>query len=167
MKIGELAARAGCDVQTVRFYEREGLLEESAREPSGYRRYEKPHLTQLSLVRHLRSFDIPLPEVRLLLVHAAEPEASCTQVDSARRAHQLGAAARAGAPVAGEATRCPAQDLRWRCVQSLRDPAVLYVGCEGASVRDSIGDRLACRGMTWTLVRSSPTVTEAPGTRRR
>jgi len=87
MKIGELAARAGCDVQTVRFYEREGLLEQPAREPSGYRRYEKRHLTQLSLVRHLRSFDIPLPEVRLLLVHAAEPAASCTQVDNLLDGH--------------------------------------------------------------------------------
>ena len=40
MKIGELAAQAGCDVQTVRFYEREGLLEEPRREASGYRRYD-------------------------------------------------------------------------------------------------------------------------------
>src|SRR5205085_7381917 len=39
MKIGELAARASCDVQTVRFYEREGLLEAPERESSGYRRY--------------------------------------------------------------------------------------------------------------------------------
>ena len=58
MKIGELASRAGCDVQTVRFYEREGLLEAPAREPSGYRRYEDRHLTQLNFVRHLRSLNI-------------------------------------------------------------------------------------------------------------
>jgi len=38
LKFGELAAQAGCDVQTVRFYEREGLLEEPDREASGYRR---------------------------------------------------------------------------------------------------------------------------------
>lgn len=87
MKIGELAARAGCDVQTVRFYEREGLLEEPAREPSGYRRYEERHLTQLSFVRHLRSLDIPLPEVRQLLAFAAEPEASCTQVNDLLDGH--------------------------------------------------------------------------------
>jgi DNA-binding transcriptional MerR regulator len=40
MRIGELAQRAECDVQTVRFYEREGLLEEPRRESSGYRNYD-------------------------------------------------------------------------------------------------------------------------------
>jgi Cd(II)/Pb(II)-responsive transcriptional regulator len=87
MKIGELAARAGCDVQTVRFYEREGLLEEPAREPSGYRRYEERHLTQLIFVRHLRSLDIPLPEVRQLLDYAAAPEQSCAQVNELLDGH--------------------------------------------------------------------------------
>lgn len=87
MKIGELATRAGCDVQTVRFYEREGLLEAPAREPSGYRRYEDRHLTQLSFVRHLRSLDIPLAEVRQLLDYAAEPDQSCAQVNGLLDGH--------------------------------------------------------------------------------
>jgi DNA-binding transcriptional MerR regulator len=47
VKIGELAAQSGCDVQTVRFYEREGLLEEPAREASGYRSYAERHLKRL------------------------------------------------------------------------------------------------------------------------
>ena len=87
MKIGELAARAGCDVQTVRFYEREGLLEAPAREPSGYRRYEDRHLAQLSFVRHLRSLDIPLAEVRQLLAFAARPDQSCAQVNGLLDGH--------------------------------------------------------------------------------
>lgn len=87
MKIGELASRADCGVQTVRFYEREGLLEAPAREPSGYRRYQERHLTQLSFVRHLRSLDIPLPEVRQLLAFAAEPDKSCAQVDDLLDGH--------------------------------------------------------------------------------
>ena len=81
MKIGELAARAGCEVQTVRFYEREGLLEEPAREASGYRRYAQRHLTRLNFIRHCRSLDIPLPEVRRLLDFAAAPDQSCAQVN--------------------------------------------------------------------------------------
>lgn len=81
MKIGELATRAGCDVQTVRFYEREGLLEQPPRDASGYRRYEDRHLTQLGFVRRLRALDIPLSEVRQLLHYAAEPERSCAQVN--------------------------------------------------------------------------------------
>lgn len=81
MKIGELARRAACDVQTVRFYEREGLLEEPSREASGYRRYEERHLTRLNFIRHCRSLDIPLPEVRQLLDLAASPDRSCGQVN--------------------------------------------------------------------------------------
>jgi Cd(II)/Pb(II)-responsive transcriptional regulator len=81
MKIGELAAQAACDVQTVRFYEREGLLEEPKREASGYRSYEHRHLTRLNFIRHCRSLDISLPEIKQLLDFAARPEISCGQVD--------------------------------------------------------------------------------------
>lgn len=87
MKIGELATRAGCDVQTVRFYEREGLLEEPAREASGYRRYAERHLTRLNFIRHCRSLDIPLPEVRQLLTFAAAPDQSCAQVNDLLDGH--------------------------------------------------------------------------------
>lgn len=81
MKIGELAAAAACDVQTVRFYEREGLLEEPARTTSGYRMYDERHLTRLNFIRHCRSLDIPLSEVRQLLEFAAAPEQSCKEVN--------------------------------------------------------------------------------------
>lgn len=81
MKIGELATRAGCDVQTVRFYEREGLLAEPAREASGYRRYDGGHLQRVQFIRHRRSLDIPLSEVRQLLDFAAAPEQSCAQMN--------------------------------------------------------------------------------------
>jgi len=82
MKIGELAQKAGCDVQTVRFYEREGLLEAPEREPSGYRRYADRHLERLQFIRHCRSLDIPLPEIRQLLEFAAAPEQTCAHVDA-------------------------------------------------------------------------------------
>ena len=90
MRIGELAGRAGCDVQTVRFYEREGLLEEPVREASGYRRYDDRHLSRLNFIRHCRSLDIPLPEVRRLLDFAAQPAQpgqSCAQVDDLLDGH--------------------------------------------------------------------------------
>src|SRR2546423_14861873 len=76
MKIGELAARAGCDVQTVRFYEREGLLEAPERESSGYRRYAARHLSRLHFIRHCRSLDIPLAAGRPLLAFALAPDQS-------------------------------------------------------------------------------------------
>jgi Cd(II)/Pb(II)-responsive transcriptional regulator len=81
MRIGELAQRAECDVQTVRFYEREGLLEEPRRESSGYRNYDARHLTRLNFIRHCRSLDIPLAEVRQLLDFAQSPSQSCASVN--------------------------------------------------------------------------------------
>jgi Cd(II)/Pb(II)-responsive transcriptional regulator len=82
MRIGEVARQAGCDVQTVRFYEREHLLEAPQREPSGYRRYAERHLQRLQFIRHCRSLDIPLPEIRELLAFAAAPRQACGQVDA-------------------------------------------------------------------------------------
>lgn len=87
MKIGELASKVGCDVQTVRFYEREGLLPAPAREASGYRRYTQEHVTQLSFIRHCRSLDIPLPEVRQLLGFTAAPVESCASVNELLDGH--------------------------------------------------------------------------------
>jgi Cd(II)/Pb(II)-responsive transcriptional regulator len=87
MKIGELAQRAGCEVQTVRFYEREGLLEEPGRTDSGYRSYNEHHLTRLNFIRHCRSLDLPLPEVRQLLEFAAAPQQSCGQVNGLLDGH--------------------------------------------------------------------------------
>ncbi len=76
-----MAARAGCDVQTVRHYEREGLLPEPPREPSGYRNYGAKHLSRLRFVRYCRALDMPLAEVRQLLTFAARPVESCELVD--------------------------------------------------------------------------------------
>ena len=87
MKIGELAAQAGCDVQTVRFYEREALLEEPPRDDSGYRHYDERHVSRLRFIRHLRTLDIPLLEVRQLLEFAASPVQSCEQVNDLLDAH--------------------------------------------------------------------------------
>ena len=87
MRIGELAAQAGCDVQTVRFYEREHLLEEPGRDASGYRSYDERHLGRLNFIRHCRSLDIPLADVRRLLDFTNEPETSCAEVNGLLDTH--------------------------------------------------------------------------------
>jgi Cd(II)/Pb(II)-responsive transcriptional regulator len=87
MKIGELATKAGCDAQTVRYYEREGLLEAPEREASGYRRYADKHLSRLQFIRHCRTLDIPLAEVRQLLDYARTPRQSCHEVDTLLDVH--------------------------------------------------------------------------------
>jgi Cd(II)/Pb(II)-responsive transcriptional regulator len=81
MRIGELARRGDCEVETVRFYEREGLLDAPAREANGYRRYAGEHLAQLNFIRHCRSLGIGLPEVRLLRCFQANPEWACDEVN--------------------------------------------------------------------------------------
>ena len=87
MRIGELAHKAGVDVQTVRYYEREGLLEAPARTGSGYRAYGPAHLERLNFVRHCRSLDMPLAEVKRLLELSGEKGISCDEVNALVRAH--------------------------------------------------------------------------------
>lgn len=87
MKIGELARAAGVDVQTVRYYEKEGLMEPPARTASGYRSYGPDHLERLHFVRHCRSLDMPLADVKRILALACSPAAECGEVDALVRSH--------------------------------------------------------------------------------
>ena len=82
MRIGELAAQAGVDAQTVRYYEREGLLEAPARTTSGYRAYGPRHLERLNFIRHCRSLDIPIVDVRRILSLSRDTHLSCEEVNS-------------------------------------------------------------------------------------
>jgi Cd(II)/Pb(II)-responsive transcriptional regulator len=87
MRIGELARRAGVDVQTVRYYEREGLLDAPARTGSGYRAYGAEHLERLNFVRHCRSLDMPLAEIRRLIELSRQQSISCDEVNALVLAH--------------------------------------------------------------------------------
>lgn len=82
MRIGELARRTGCDVETVRYYEREGLLAAPERESSGYRMYGPAHLESLQFVRHCRSLGMKLAEIRMLLAFRVHPERDCSGVNA-------------------------------------------------------------------------------------
>jgi len=93
MRIGELAQRCECDVETVRFYEREGLIDAPAREGNGYRRYADTHLAQLHFIRHCRSLGMGLQEVRTLRRFQADPDSACGEINQMidgqiRRIHQ-------------------------------------------------------------------------------
>jgi len=81
MKIGELAAKAECDVQTVRYYERTGLLPAPERTHSNYRSYGPRHLERLQFIRRCRSLDMALGEVRVLLSFLEHPEKNCAAVN--------------------------------------------------------------------------------------
>ena len=77
MLIKELAAATGVDTETIRFYEKEGLLPQPARLANGYRSYEPVHLERLSFVRHCRALDIPLAEIKSLLGALDAPQEAC------------------------------------------------------------------------------------------
>jgi Cd(II)/Pb(II)-responsive transcriptional regulator len=87
MKIGELARGAGVDVQTVRYYEREGLLESPSRTVSGYREYGPQHSERLNFIRHCRSLDMPLAEIRRLIGLSGDETVPCDEVDALVRDH--------------------------------------------------------------------------------
>jgi Zn(II)-responsive transcriptional regulator len=65
--IGELAKRAGVNIQTVRFYEREGVLKALGRKESGYRLYNEESLKKLRFIRHAKELGFSLKEINELL----------------------------------------------------------------------------------------------------
>lgn len=87
MRIGELAARTGVEVETIRYYEREGLLAEPARSPAGYRQYRQEHLEALVFIRHCRSLDMSLAEVKTLLDFRHHPERACGEINGLLERH--------------------------------------------------------------------------------
>ena len=82
LKIGELAKRTGCLVETVRYYEREGLLPEPIRSDGNYRLYGNAHVDRLRFIRQYRSLDMTLDETRRLLNLRDAPEESCHEVNT-------------------------------------------------------------------------------------
>lgn len=82
MRIGELAGRAGCPVETVRYYEREGLLPSPGRSAGNYRVYGAEHVERLAFIRRCRSLDMSLPEIRKLLSAIERPDAGCGPVNA-------------------------------------------------------------------------------------
>ena len=80
MKIGELAQRAGVNVETVRYYERKGLLREPPRWESGYRDFPAESLVRLRFIRHAKALGFSLLEIQELLALRMSPQAACRDV---------------------------------------------------------------------------------------
>ncbi len=82
LKIGELAARTDCPVETIRYYEREALLPAPMRSQGNYRLYGHVHVERLQFIRHCRSLDMTLDEVRNLLQLRDAPADNCGEVNA-------------------------------------------------------------------------------------
>jgi len=87
MKIGEMAKQAGLPVETVRYYEKIGLLPAPERDASGYRSYQDRHLDRLRFIRRCRNLDMTQDEIRELIRLAEQPEADCSEVDALLARH--------------------------------------------------------------------------------
>lgn len=87
MKIGELAGATSTKVETVRFYEKIGLLPLPARTPANYRAYSGKHLARLSFIRRARDLGFTLDAVRELLTLSDDKLQSCEAVDRVARVH--------------------------------------------------------------------------------
>ena len=82
MKIGEVAKRSGIGIETIRYYEREGLLQEPERRPSGYRLYHDSTVVRLGYIKQAKELGFTLAEIRELL------ELSFADVDCERIRHK-------------------------------------------------------------------------------
>jgi MerR family transcriptional regulator, mercuric resistance operon regulatory protein len=87
LKIGALSKQADCNIETIRYYERIGLLPLPPRTHGGYRLYGLEHLKRLNFIRRARELGFTLHEVRALLKLADDRSQSCGEVRTLATAH--------------------------------------------------------------------------------
>ena len=80
LRIGEVAGRAGVNVQTLRFYERRGLLPEPPRRASGYREYAPESVRRVRFIKRAQELGFTLAEVEELLRLREDPRIPCREV---------------------------------------------------------------------------------------
>ncbi len=81
MKIGELAQVAQCTVETIRYYEKEGLMAAPSRTSGNFRTYGSEHVERLRFIRNCRALDMSQNEIRTLLNLADGAEQGCGAVN--------------------------------------------------------------------------------------
>ncbi|MFD0846926.1 MerR family transcriptional regulator [Sphingosinicella xenopeptidilytica] len=87
LKIGALGRATGTNVETVRYYERIGLLSKPPRTDGNYRAYGAPDLNRLSFIRRARDLGFSLDQVRALLELSDDKARDCATVDDLARDH--------------------------------------------------------------------------------
>ena len=81
MHIGELGQATGVDIQTIRYYEKRGLLPLPPRASNGYRAYDAAYLDRLAFIRRCRALDMSLARIKQLLDFVVHPEADCGDIN--------------------------------------------------------------------------------------
>jgi DNA-binding transcriptional MerR regulator len=87
LAIGDLARETRTKVETIRWYERDGIMPAPVRSAGGHRLYTRAHRDRLAFIRHARELGFPLEDVRELLRLADDPHRPCDEADAIARAH--------------------------------------------------------------------------------
>lgn len=87
IKIGELAKMTDCQVVTIRYYEKEGLLNEPDRSMGNYRLYGEKDIERLKFIRHCRKHGMKLSEIRNLLTYRDNPKTDCVWINDLIEEH--------------------------------------------------------------------------------
>ena len=82
MKIGKLSELSDCSIQTIRYYEKEGLIDIPSRSEGNFRIYDESTLSRLKFIRRCRTLDITLAEIHQLLNLQRMPSESCSKVNN-------------------------------------------------------------------------------------
>lgn len=87
LRIGEVAKRSGCSPETIRHYEKLGLLAPPSRAANGYREYSPEAVKRLGFIRNGRNLGLDLDTIRQLLELADQPDADCGAADRIAQRH--------------------------------------------------------------------------------
>lgn len=87
LTIGQLASAAGVNFETVRYYERIGLMSVPPRTASGHRAYESAHIQRLTFIRRARELGFGIDDIRALLSLAEPSRVSCAEAREIARTH--------------------------------------------------------------------------------
>jgi Hg(II)-responsive transcriptional regulator len=80
LTIGKIARLAEVGVETIRFYERKGLIEEPSRRESGYRQYPEATIQRLRFIKRSKDLGFTLREIKELFALRLDPETTCADV---------------------------------------------------------------------------------------
>jgi MerR family transcriptional regulator, copper efflux regulator len=132
LTIGRLAERAGVGVETIRFYERQGLIPEPRRTPSGYRQYPPGEASRLRFIRRAQELGFSLNEIRELLALRVDASSDCGRVRQRTEAKL-------------ESIDEKIRDLRRvkRALMELRDRCLEDVPTPECPILDAMGDEVA------------------------
>jgi len=86
LRIGEVANKSHVGVETVRFYEREGLIALPKRNVSGYRQYSESAIKQIQFIKHAKTLGFSLKEIRELIKLKSTSDARCKSIKSTAKA---------------------------------------------------------------------------------